>query len=304
MSDDEGNVLRLSEKSPGLYKTDSLSFRGRVGATYTLHISYKGREYQSSPAPMLPVPAVDSLYYEKTILGNSEAANEQSEGCNIYLDSYDASGRCRFFRWNYSETWEYHIPYPVVNRVCWVSGKSDMVLIKSTSELSKARVSKFRLISIPNTTDKLQVKYSIMVNQFSISEEEFNFWEKVRNIAQNVGGLYDRNPQVIEGNISCISDPSERVLGWFSVSAVASRRLFISERFLGQPHFYSYCATDTLYGSLPAEGLNKTYWVIEDWANEVPPWWVITEYRECADCTTEGSKVKPDFWDDDRISMK
>jgi hypothetical protein len=89
------------------------------------------------------------------------------------------------------------------------------------------------------------------------------------------------------------------VNGYFSVSAVTTERLFVEEMFSGQPTFYSYCATDTIYGVLPEEGLNTTYWVIEDNANEVPSWWVTTEYRECGDCTKQGTKVRPPYWDDD-----
>jgi hypothetical protein len=80
---------------------------------------------------------------------------------------------------------------------------------------------------------------------------------------------------------------------------VTQKRLFVIDEFRGQPYFYGYCATDTIFGDLPQDGLNSTYWVIEDYANETPPTWVITQYRECADCTTKGTKVKPPFWDED-----
>jgi hypothetical protein len=191
------------------------------------------------------------------------------------------------------------IPYPVVNRVCWISDRSGEILVKNTEPYSQARVSKFPVLYINNKTDKLKIKYSMLVKQYSISSMEYDFWEKIRNISQNVGGLYDRTPVSVPGNVRCVTNPSEVVNGYFSVSAVTLQRLFVKDKFAGQPTFYSYCATDTVYEVLPAEGLNTTYWVIEDNANEVPSWWVTTEYRECGDCTTEGTKEKPPFWDDD-----
>jgi hypothetical protein len=233
------------------------------------------------------------------VIKASDEIKDVDEGCKIYADSWDPSGKCLFFRWNYTETWEYQIPYTVVNKTCWVTENSDEILIKNTSIYSQARVSKYPILFITNNTDKLKVKYSILVNQYSLNESEFDFWEKVRNISQNVGNLYDITPVAIPGNIRCSTNPGETVHGYFSVSAVTQKRLFIRDKFLGQPTFYSYCATDTVYGSLPQPGLNTTYWVIEDNANEVPSWWVVTEYRECADCTTEGSKIKPPFWDED-----
>jgi len=299
ITDENGIVTTLMESPAGTYSTDSLKFRGCVGSRYALNIKLNNVKYETDFIEMKPVPPIDSLYYEKVVINSSEDIKDVDEGCKIYADSWDPSGKCLFFRWDYTETWEYHIPYIVTNRICWVTQRSDEVLIKNTSIYSQAKVTKYPILFIQNTTDKLKVKYSILVNQYSLNESEFDFWEKVQNISENVGNLYDISPSAITGNIRCTTNPGEIVHGYFTVSAVTQKRLFIKDKFLGQPNFYTYCATDTIYGTLPEEGLNKTYWVIEDNANEVPSWWVITEYRECADCTTEGSKIKPPYWDED-----
>jgi hypothetical protein len=297
--DDKGIVTSLTEAPTGTYSTDSTKFIGRVGGRYSLNIKINNVNYETDFIEMKPVPPVKSLYYEKEVINASKDIREVEEGCRIYADTYDPSGECLFFRWDYTETWEYHIPYTVTNRICWVTHRSHEILIKNTSIYSQARVSKYPILFITNKNDKLKVKYSILVNQYSIDEPEYDFWEKVRNVSQNVGSLYDITPMAIQGNIRCTTNPEQSAIGYFSVSAVTQKRLFIRDKFLGLPHFYSYCATDTIYGILPAAGLNTTYWVIEDYQNEVPPWWVITEFRECGDCTTEGTKVKPLFWDED-----
>lgn len=302
IKDEKGIVTTLTEFPTGTYSTDSTKFRGRVGGSYSLNIRINNADYETDFIEMKPVPPVNSLYYEKVVITASKDIKDVEEGCRIYADSYDPSGECLFFRWDYTETWEYRIPYPVTNRTCWITQRSHEILIKNTSLYNQARVSKYPILFITNKNDKLKVKYSILVNQYSLNEPEYDFWEKVRNISHNVGSLYDITPMAIQSNIRCITNPNESVIGYFSVSAVTQKRLFINEKFLGLPHFYSYCATDTIYGRLPEEGLNKTYWVIEDFANEVPSWWVITEYRECADCTTEGTKIKPPFWDEDLIN--
>jgi hypothetical protein len=302
ITDENGVVTTMTESPTGTYSTDSLKFRGRVGGLYSLNIKINNATYETDFIEMKPVPQVNSLYYEKVVITDSKDERLAEEGCRIYLDSFDPSGKCLFFRWDYTETWEYHIPYPVTNRVCWIFNRSNEILIKNTSIYNQARVSKYPLLFITNKNDKLKVKYSILVNQYSLNEAEYDFWEKVKNISQNTGSLYDITPMAIQSNIRCITHPEENVNGYFSVSAVTQKRLFVREKFLGMPHFYSYCATDTIYGRLPEEGLNTKYWVIEDYQNEVPSWWVITEYRECADCTTEGTKEKPPFWDEDLIN--
>lgn len=299
ITDETGNVTTLKELPTGTYCTDSLKFRGCVGSRYSLNIKLNNVSYETDFIEMKPVPPIDSLYYEKVVITAAKDSNDIDEGCKIYADTWDHTGKCLFYRWNYTETWEYRIPYNVTNKICYVYGHSNEVLIKNTSIYNQARVTKYPILFIKNNTDKLKVKYSILVNQYSLNEQEFDFWEKVLNISENVGGLYDLTPVTIPGNIRCTSSPGESVRGYFSVSAVTQKRLFVKDVFLGQPVFYTYCATDTIYGSLPADGLNTKYWVIEENIDEIPPIYVITEYRECADCTTEGTKIRPPFWDDD-----
>ena len=296
ITDEKAIITTLKESPAGTYSTDSLSFRGRVGGSYSLSIKINNVTYETDFIEMKPVPPVNSLYYKKEVITASSDTNYVDEGCRIYVDSYDPSGKCLFFRWDYAETWEYRIPYAVKNKVCWVTQRSDEILIKNTSLYSQARVSKYPILFISNNGDRLKETYSILVNQYSLNESEYDFWERVQNISQNVGNLYDISPMAIPSNIKCCDDPEETVLGYFSVSAVTQKRLFIKDHFFGLPHFFIYCATDTLKGKLPETGLNTDYWVIEDYGDELPPFWVITTYKECADCTTRGTSIMPSFW--------
>lgn len=296
ITDEVGVVTALAESPPGTYSTDSTNFRGRVGGRYSLHIMVNDVEYGTDPIEMKPVPPINSLYYEKATITSSRDSSEIEEGCRIYVDSYDPTGNCLFFRWDYIETWEYVIPYSVLNKVCWITERSEEILIRNTSQYNQARITKHPVLFISNKTDRLKETYSILVNQYSLSEPEYEFWERIKRTSQDVGNLYDIIPMAIPGNIKCITYPGQEVLGYFSVSAVTHRRLFIHDSFLGLPHFYTYCATDTLSGNLPETGLNSEFWVIEDYGNEIPPFWVISTYKECADCSVRGTKVRPLYW--------
>jgi hypothetical protein len=298
ITDNEGNITSLTESPPGTYCTDSLQFRGRVGASYSLRIFVGGSEYETDFMEMKPVPAIDSLYYEKVRINNDKDTIYIDEGASIYADTWDPSGKCLFYRWDYIETWEYRIPYAVTKKVCYITERSDRILIKNTSQFSQARVTRFPVTFITHETDRLKERYSILLRQYSLNEQEYNFWKRVSDVSQNVGNLYDVTPSFIPGNIRSCTDPGETVLGWFSVSAVSEKRLFIKDHFYGLPHFFTYCATDTLGGSLPSTGFETDYWVIEDFSDEVPPFWIITTYRECADCTIRGTSEMPSFWRD------
>ena len=137
ISDDAGNKYYLQPKGGGLYKTDSLEFRGSAGRTYVLHILTDGEEFESDPCPMLTVPEIDSIFYAKDVdLVNN--GTETQTGIRIYLDSQAGEGN-QYYRWEYEETWKFKasnpkkfeyikssnpnapviIPVPDVKEFCW-----------------------------------------------------------------------------------------------------------------------------------------------------------------------------------------
>jgi hypothetical protein len=303
ISDDLGNTFSLTETVPGTYVTNPAIFQGAIGRQYTLHIntnnSITNHTYESYPAEIKPVPPIDSVYYEKvTISENNGVASQQ--GCQIYLNTYDPTNQCKYYRWEYIETWKIVLPYYVTNNTCWVTDYSDLINIKNTSVLEEDKIDRYPINFISNLTDRLSVKYSILVNQYSLSEDEYNYWEKLQNFSEQVGGLYDLIPSSVPSNIYCTDDPSETVLGYFSVSANSSKRIFIKDQFAGLVNQYANCAADTIYGNAPIQNLNNTVWVIVTVSMPPPPYRVITYTKGCADCTVRGTTVEPDFWIDDK----
>ena len=308
ITDDLDNSWRLKEKGNGYYITDSLQFRGVIGRTYKLQIQSNGKlannySYESLPMELKPVPAIENLSYEKELI---EAGNEQrlpKEGCRIYVDAHGEGESCNFYRWDFTETWEVRLPYDVPNKICWATNKSSSILIKNTTLLSENSVSRYPVNFVSNETDRLEDKYSILVNQYSLNEEEYYYWDKMQRLSEHTGTLYDIIPASIQGNIYCVEDQSEKVLGYFSVSARKSSRIFIEETFSGLIQLYKDCAIDTVaLGPIPY--LGTSVWVIIDGSMDIPPYRVITDKKGCADCTVRGTKVKPSFWDDDKISQR
>jgi hypothetical protein len=294
ITDDLGKKYFLNEKTPGNYSTNPLTFKGEIGRKYSLYIRTTDYTYRSVQMEILPVSPIDSVYYEKIAFRDPDEQGAIAEGCQIYLDTHDPENKCRYFRWDYSETWEFHIPYSVANRICWKSSKSSSIYIKNTSVFQESRVSKFPLNYISNKTDRLKVKYSILVNQYSLNEDEYLFWEKLQSISDNVGNLYDVTPMAVPSNIYCIENPDEKVLGYFSVSAVSGKRIFIKDRFSLIPNFYSECPSDTVSGIIP--NLNVSVWIIDSFTTGNILNNILTERQSCADCRVDGTNVRPVFW--------
>ncbi|MCJ7821344.1 MAG: DUF4249 domain-containing protein, partial [Bacteroidales bacterium] len=175
VTDDGGNRYFFEDRGDGTYVSDPGAFQGVPGRKYALHIEGNSHIYESESMELMPVPPVDSVY----------AFREENEfyhpgkttaGFQVYADSRDPDDLCRFFRWEFEETWEFKIPWDysgIVNRVCWKSEASNNINIKSTSALSESRVSRQPILFISTETDRLLRKYSILVKQYSLNEKEF-----------------------------------------------------------------------------------------------------------------------------------
>jgi len=248
--------------------------------------------YQSSPVRLEPVPPIDSVYYEKRVLSQIAPDSPTAEGCQVYLSTHDPENSCRYFRWEYTETWEIQIPYNVPNNRCWVTENSHKINIISTLPLAESVVERYPINFITNSTDRLKIKYSIVVDQYSINEAEYEYWFKLQNIVEKVGSLYDIVPASFPNNITCVEKPDEHVLGYFSVSAVKSKRIFINEYFRGMPNMYRDCENVRYSISDSIPDLNKWAWIIIT----DPPFIIVTYFRGCADCTERGVITRPDFW--------
>jgi hypothetical protein len=302
--DDSGISYKLTEKTIGTYVTDPTKFRGKIGKKYKLKIFLNNNTiynytYESLMMELKPVPPIDTIYYEKTVIRAKDETRQAINGCQIYVETHDPVARTRFYRWDFNETWEIRLPYSKpINHTCWVSKNASTINVKSTTILAEDKVSRYPLQFIANETDRLKVRYSILVNQYSLSEDEFDYWEKLQNITEDVGSLYDITPATVPSNIHCIDMPSEKVLGYFSVSSKMSKRIFIKDYFSGIINLYTDCISDTIYGTKPIAGLNTSTWVLEDYpAPEYnPPYKVMTTTRGCADCTVRGTTIEPAFW--------
>jgi hypothetical protein len=72
-----------------------------------------------------------------------------------------------------------------------------------------------------------QARYSLQVLQYSLSDESYDYWKRIEEQNQESGGIYERQPEYISGNLYNINHQEEYVLGFFNLCPVSEKRIFL-----------------------------------------------------------------------------
>ncbi len=334
VTDDENKISYFNYHGRGIYKSDSLSFRASPGKKYVLHIiTPEGNEYESEQCLMQPVPDIDSVYFEKDQqLVNNNTENE--DGVRIYVNSKAGSDNL-CLRWAFEETWKFRIPFPkvydyidlkniipvrTVKEYCWKTRNSDEVITHKISSGNHGSLKRHPVYFIASgKSDRLMLEYSTLVKQYSVSEREFEFWNSLQRLNESAGDIFALQPFAILSNVRNIKDSREFVLGFFQVSAVKQKRIFIpfSEVIRLKLPFYHSNECERIEKS-PAEystefgppftfdDLYAMFCIKSDYSFVEPSYneethqvdKLVFTKSECANCELTGVSAKPDFWVD------
>lgn len=273
--------------------------------TYRLRIKTKaGKTYLSNYMGITSSPEIDSISYH--VLDNRQ-------NVEVVLATHDKTTANRFYRWEFTETWEYNAVYrsgwEVINKgkpsaavvlreddiyTCWKSFKPTRLFLGSTALLSENVVRNLILTTVPVSSGKFTSRYSIFVKQFALSREEFEYWTALAKSTENTGSIFDPIPANGQGNMYAVGDSQEPVFGFFSVGKPSEKRFFISER-LGFTPFCS--AKDSLV--LERDVVYTDSLIIEkikEPGEEKPVFYRVIS-PECADCRMSGGTTRrPAFW--------
>src|SRR5215467_14135212 len=95
-----GGSYNLHGQSSGDYLSDSLNLN--VSDMYRLRIvTLDGKSYVSDFVAVKLTPPIDSLNWQQ-----SEDVNNK-ENVTVYVNTHDPQNNTRYYRWDFTETWEY-----------------------------------------------------------------------------------------------------------------------------------------------------------------------------------------------------
>ncbi len=313
ISDDKGNIFNLSETSPGIYH--SAPFAGIAGNVYRLFVTtVDGRKYESNPVPLRSTPSIGDVY---GVYLSDKPARER--GIQIYVNAQDPQD-VRYFRWEFVETYVIKSPFPSFYEwlggnswttrtesvgVCYATDTSSNILIKSSVGSQEGKVFAFPLRFIDADSYMLRSKYSILVRQYSLSEQSYNYWKLLRDVNETQGTVYDRQPGPVAGNIHSERN-GELVLGYFDASVISEKRIFLTpQQFEADgyfpPGYKSSCkeqeviyAPEQQLGIYMAKYPNHLIW---DAVGSNPNALFELLPKACCACTDVGTNVVPSFWE-------
>ena len=312
---DQNNVYPLVSTGAGTYVSGGLNLSG--SQKYRLRIvTPDGQKYSSDFIAVKPTPPIDSIGY---IIKDGLV--------HLYVNAHDPANNTRYYRWDFDETWIFHakwgsdfvldptgtkiIPRPSSQQIfyCFGNDTSSNILLTSTAKLSKDVVYQSPLTEMPVTSEKLEVKYSILLRQYSLTPEAYAFYQNLKKNTEQLGSIFDAQPSQIAGNIHNETNAAEPVVGYMQVTNVQSKRIFLTSAIL--PPFtlavYPYdCEQDTaLYAN--KQGYNEVLNTLV----RTPPVYIPTRglfapggglygylYSTpiCVDCTVRGTTKTPSFW--------
>ncbi len=159
----------------------------------------------------------------------------------------------------------------------------------------------------------LRDRYSILVRQYVQNQESYAFYDILNQLGNSESILSENQPGFVQGNINALNNTDEKVIGFFDVSSVSEKRIFFSaaDFNLDTPRYIYECnevlldyndntiADMTLNQRREIHRLstNFNYYSTIDPRPVGESIWRIAN-PECCNCTTVGSNVEPDFWED------
>lgn len=297
IEDNANNTYPLSENGKGNY---SGSYTLNTSNQYRLHITTSDhKEYLSTFVPCKITPLIDNVGW------NFNSGN----GVQVYVNTHDPNNTTRFYRWSYSETWEFHSQYyslftyvpadsSVIVRtapvfVCYQTDNSPTIILGSSAKLAQDVIHEAPVTAIPVHDKKISVLYSILVTQYALDSAGYNYWNAMKTNTENVGSIFDSQPNQTVGNIKCTTDSSELVIGYIGASTTDQSRLFISNS--SMPTGWNVAPNCTEY-DVPSDSIVYYFGSGSYIPIQITRKGYFSASSSCVDCTLSGSPIKPSFW--------
>jgi hypothetical protein len=329
------------EKTIGLYTPDDTSFRADSQSVYKLHLVVQGKAYESGDVKVRKAAGIDTVKFRASDKYSS-GQNLSYRALDFLITSLEDPDASEYYRYSADETWlvmaknstdkkiythfildkwgkiidvSWNIDYSEPTTYCWASSRSSGVSIASSDGLIRNQLVDVPVYGVTLKSPKLLYKYSLLLKQYSIPEEAYHFLYMLNKFSVNDFTLYETQPGYVEGNMCCLSDETEKVVGVFYAADVVEKRIFVrifDLIYTDQLIVFGYdFSCPTQFVSIPnAPNSDKstplTYmrdslmyyrnYVVSDLFTYQDSTTAVLTFEHCSDCRLMGSNLKPDYW--------
>jgi hypothetical protein len=292
--DNNNNSETLVEKAPGVYQTSSGGIQGVVGSQYFIRVTLSDQvELESAPEELVPVGELRKLYYEfdQNVSGGDDDYVNPSNGFSIYVDGEVLPEQKGRVRWRATGTFEmktfpelrvkwvpstkgvlvaapdppecsgYYVYKGALTYLspcdcctCWVNQYNDDPVLSDPKFLEGGEATGVLVDFVPASRRLFHRKYYVEVEQMSISENLFEFWDAIKKQRETGTDLFQTPPPQVLGNIS-VKKGSIRVMGYFGASSVRTASVMLDASLLP----YTLPSIDTVTESCASVYKNSTY---------------------------------------------
>lgn len=307
----------FKETEPGIY-TSTDSFAAQPGIDYELYVLANGEEYKSKS---LQLPGSNNI-------GNLKANRVDYQGENgvvISLNSQISSQDVNYYKYEFIETFKFNsnlnkkkdlilkngVPIDVFKTkeefTCYRTENSKEIILANTNSLSENSVNDLLITFINSKDPKLSLRYSILVRQYVISRAAYSYYEILKELSGSDNIFSQSQPGFFAGNIFNVNDSQEKVIGFFDIASVSTKRTYFNYDDFYAPQDIRpklvplwACEPSRPAVDLLIEGIKNN--TIRWFQTPLPPLNPVIPYivvvRRCVDCTVFGTNEKPEFWED------
>jgi len=297
LEDSAQNTYPLQQIQPGKYSYPPFTFKPGTG--YRLRITTGGKEYASAYVPLTNNPPIDSISWKRS-------DDPLHLGLTLYASTHDPKNNTRYYRWSCDETWQYHVkffatwtyinnaPAPFIDTfyTCWRSDNSANLALATSAQLAQDVIYQAPIQMIPLNSQKLQIKYTVLVRQYALTKEAFNWWQILQKNTESIGSIFGVQPSANPGNIRCLTDTSQQVLGFVGGGNTQTQRIFITNDQVKPWTYVDDCFDTVINAGKMQQFLNSGFLLFRV---EAPGAFRIS-HNYCVDCTLTGINKPPSFW--------
>lgn len=275
--DETGASISLRETQKGVYQTPA-SFVGQVGKKYKVRIlTINGKLIESTLDELkAPLPLSTFSYAFKN------AEKVENIRFDLRASLQDKKGSEDFYFIKRQDFIQFlttcpeppppPAPVPVCDCKCWQAPQNTQPILISDFLLDGTSIPlALKPVDYQDLTDVV-----VQLNVYTVSKEAYMFWKRQEEQRTLGGGLFDKVPAQIIGNLRSVNDPGQQVVGYFLVGGLYRQRLKI-DRFNGIPEetnrklgFY-VDFNNIRYKDFPLWDCRKAAWIPYNLGLNLPP---------------------------------